>query len=78
MERIVPDPHFQHEKLPQAEMVFWIAIMPELLGKWFSRENMTTIPKVQKDSTKDTNVTGQREGEHRGRGERRGGRERGK
>ena len=36
---------FIKEKLKQAEKLFWLAIIPELLGKWFTR-NHTKLPNV--------------------------------
>ena len=37
IERIKPDPYFMEEKLTKAKQFFEIAILPELLGRWFSR-----------------------------------------
>ena len=34
MEQIEINNDFIEEKLQQAEKLFWLAIMPELLGKW--------------------------------------------
>lgn len=45
IERIVLDRVFIEEKLVQAEKFFWLAIIPELLGKWFTRD-FTKLPIV--------------------------------
>lgn len=37
IERIKPDPLFMEEKLAIGKHFFEIAILPELLGRWFSR-----------------------------------------
>ena len=45
MEQIVINNDFIEEKLQQAEKLFWLAIMPELLGKWYTRKH-TKPPRV--------------------------------
>ena len=45
IERILFDRMFIGEKLQQAEKLFWLAIIPELLGKWFTRDH-TKLPIV--------------------------------
>ena len=45
IERILFDRMFIEEKLQQAEKLFWLAIIPELLGKWFTRDH-TKLPIV--------------------------------
>lgn len=39
VERLFPDEEFLSSRLPQAEKLFWLAIVLELLGKWFTREH---------------------------------------
>ena len=43
MERIVINKDFIEQKLQQAEKLFWLAVMPELLGKWYTRKH-TELP----------------------------------
>ena len=45
IERIPLNQAFIEEKLEQAEKLFWLAIIPELLGKWFTR-NHTKLPHI--------------------------------
>ena len=44
-ERILPDTDFISEQLNLAEKFFYLAILPELLGKWFTRDH-TALPTV--------------------------------
>ena len=44
-ERILPDNDFISEQLQLAERFFHLAILPELLGKWFTRDH-TALPTV--------------------------------
>ena len=43
-ERIVVDNDFIEGKLQQAEKLFWLAIMPELIGKWYTGKH-TEFPR---------------------------------
>ena len=43
IERVLLDQGFIEEKLKKAERLFRLAIIPELLGKWFTRGN-TQLP----------------------------------
>jgi len=45
IERILLNQVFIEDKLKQAEKLFWLAIIPELLGKWFMRDH-TKLPTV--------------------------------
>ena len=42
-ERIFFDENFIELQLEKAERVFWLAIVPELLTKWYTRQS-TTLP----------------------------------
>ena len=39
IERVFHDRDFIAEKLKKGEELFWLGIVPELLGKWFTRDN---------------------------------------
>ena len=39
IERIHPDPAFWEEALVKATRIFQVAILPELVGRWFTRPN---------------------------------------
>lgn len=54
IERILLDRVFIEEKLKQAEKLFWLAIIPELLGKWFTRDH-TKLPTVVVTTNDDPN-----------------------
>ena len=43
IERISFDKNFLEIQLEKAERIFWLAIVPELLGKWYTRHD-TTLP----------------------------------
>ena len=55
IERILLDQGFIEEKLKEAERLFWLAIIPELLGKWFTRTNawLPSINSVSDDLSED-------------------------
>ena len=44
IERISLDKNFIELQLEKAEKVFWLAVVPELLAKWYTRHN-TTLPR---------------------------------
>ena len=52
IERITFNKTFIDEKLKQAERLFWLAIIPELLGKWFTRDHIK-LPTVDHDENDD-------------------------
>lgn len=54
IERILLNQVFIEEKLIQAEKLFWLAIIPELLGKWFTRDH-TKLPTVVATTDDDPN-----------------------
>ena len=43
IEQIVINNDFIEEKLQQAENLFWLAIIPELLGKWYTRNTLSSL-----------------------------------
>lgn len=58
IERILLDQGFIKEKLEKAERLFWLAVLPELLGKWFTRANtqLSAINSTTDDLNDDINV----------------------
>ena len=56
MERIDKSRDFIKQKFLLAEKLFWLAIMPELLGKWYTRKN-TELPRItlQSDEEEEDN-----------------------
>ena len=43
VERITFNKTFINENLKQAERLFWLAIIPELPGKWFTRDHIKLL-----------------------------------
>ena len=55
IERITKDEVFLQEKLPYIDKFFNICILPELLGKWFTRSHSLKVPcDVSEDTEDDT------------------------
>jgi len=52
VETIHLDRPFIEDKVEKAEKLFWLAVMPELLGKWYSRDH-TKLPEPPKDAARD-------------------------
>ena len=52
MKRINISRDFIEQKFLQAEKLFWLSIMPELLGKWYTRKN-TELPKITLQSAEE-------------------------
>ena len=47
IERLTADYQFLELRLKKAEKFFQTAIIPELLGKWYSRESSLCIPCIE-------------------------------
>ena len=51
IERIYPDEEFWYQKLPKVQHFFTTAILPELLGRFYSRNQTSDL--IHSDSTSD-------------------------
>ena len=58
MERIKPNPTFIRCQVQKAERFFKLAVMPELLGKWFTREWTALVPEFDNTMNDDSDDDG--------------------
>ena len=47
IQRLTVDYQFLEPRLKKAEKFFQIAIIPELLGKWYTRESSLCVPCIE-------------------------------
>ena len=58
IQRILPNTEFIHTQVEKAELFFKVAVMPELLGKWFTRERSMTVPTFDDTMNDDSDDNG--------------------